>query len=63
MYLNPKDVRDHRITVRLNDDELDVIVAMAKYLGAQPAALARELMLRQAAEMFAVSGNVARAVA
>ncbi|UVA80499.1 hypothetical protein [Pandoraea commovens] len=60
MYLDPKCVRDHRITLRLNDAELDVITSMAKYLGEQPAALARQLMLRQAAEAFGLASTVSR---
>ncbi|AJC18492.1 hypothetical protein [Pandoraea sputorum] len=58
MYLDPKSVRDNRMTLRLNDAELAVITSMAQYLGEQPAALARELLLRQAAEAFGLLGNV-----
>ncbi|MDN4572892.1 hypothetical protein DBB29_03860 [Pandoraea cepalis] len=60
MYLDPKNVRDNRLTLRLNDAELDVITSMAKYLGEQPAALARQLMLRQAEEALLTVSTVAR---
>lgn len=49
-YPDPKSVRDNRMALRLNDAEWAVITSMAQYLGEQPATLARQLLLRQAAE-------------
>lgn len=60
VYLDPKSVRDNRMTLRLNDAELAVITSMAQYLGEQPATLARQLLLRQASEAFGLAGNVSR---
>lgn len=58
MYLDPKSVRDNRMTLRLNDAELAVIKSIAEYLNEQPATLARQLLLRQAAEAFVSANNV-----
>jgi hypothetical protein len=45
MYADPRHVRDNPIKVRLNDDERDLIYALAKVNGRQPAAFARELLM------------------
>lgn len=60
MYPDPKSVRDNRMTLRLNDAEMAVIMSMAQYIGAQPATMARELLMQQAAEAWRLTSNVSR---
>ncbi|MBR7782672.1 MULTISPECIES: hypothetical protein [Undibacterium] len=48
MYPDPKRVRDHRVTLRFDDYEHDLIVALANYNGEQTATLLRQLALREA---------------
>lgn len=48
MYPDPKRVRDHRVTLRFDDYEHDLIVVLANYNGEQTATLLRQLALREA---------------
>lgn len=52
MYADPKRVRDNRLTVRLDDYEHDLIRALANYQGEQPAALLRQLIMREATSVL-----------
>lgn len=52
MYADPKRVRDNRVTVRLDDYEHQLIQALANYQGEQPAALMRQLIMREAANVL-----------
>jgi uncharacterized protein (DUF1778 family) len=53
MYTDPKRVRDHRLTLRFDDYEHDVITALANYQGQQPAALLRAIVMQEAAALLA----------
>lgn len=48
MYADPKRVRDNRVTIRLDDYEHALVMALANYQGDQPATLVRELLMREA---------------
>jgi hypothetical protein len=48
MYADPKRVRGNRITINLDDYEHKLVIALADYQGEQPAALVRELVMREA---------------
>jgi uncharacterized protein (DUF1778 family) len=52
MYPDPKRVRCHRLTVRLDQYELDLLTALAAYQGEQLSTLARDLVLREALELL-----------
>ncbi|WP_207003923.1 hypothetical protein [Trinickia mobilis] len=52
MYPDPKRVRDRRLTLRLDEYEHAVVVALANYQGEQPAALLRTLVMREAATLL-----------
>ncbi len=60
MYPDPKRVRDHRITIRLNDYEFAYFISLANYVGEQPAALARRVLFKEAAQLFASDPTVER---
>lgn len=45
MYDDPTHIRDREIKVRLNDDELALVDALARYNRRQRAAFIRELLL------------------
>lgn len=47
MYADPSHIRDHVIKVRLNDAELGLLEALARFNQAQLAAFARDLILAQ----------------
>ena len=53
MYPDPKRVRDHRLTLCLDDYEFELIRALANYQGDQPSTMARELLLREAQQVLA----------
>lgn len=54
MYPDPKRVRGNRITVRLDDYEHELIQALANYQGEQPAALLRDLIMREASRLLSI---------
>jgi uncharacterized protein (DUF1778 family) len=58
MYPDPNRVRCHRLTVRLDRYEHDLITALANYQGEQPAALLRQLVMREAAALLTGRENV-----
>lgn len=45
MYADPRHIRDHEVKVRLNEDEMKVLEALAQYNHVQKSVLARELIL------------------
>lgn len=45
MYANPKHIRSNEIKIRLNDDEMRLIEALATFNQQQRAVFARELMI------------------
>jgi len=49
MYDDPAHIRDHEIKVRLNDAELAVVDALARYNQRQRAAFVRELVMASVA--------------
>ncbi|MBB3227028.1 hypothetical protein FHW69_001629 [Luteibacter sp. Sphag1AF] len=51
MYADPSHIRDNPIKVRLNDDEYAAIEALARLNKRQPAAFARELLMRGIAQL------------
>lgn len=56
MYDDPAHIRDREIKVRLNDDELAVVDALARYNRRQRAAFVRELVMASVAR-FEQQGN------
>lgn len=52
MYPDPKRVRQHRIVVRLDQYELDVLASIANYQGEAIATMARNLIMREAATVL-----------
>lgn len=48
MYPDPKRVRDHRIAVRLDDYEYELLLAMAHYRGQPLSTFMRELLMQRA---------------
>ncbi len=58
MYPDPKRVRDNRLTLRFDDLEYDVITALARYQGEQPAALVRQLALLAAEHLLGLEATV-----
>ena len=53
MYRDRTLVRDHLIKLRLSDREMEIIDALVEQTGAQKAALIRELLMKEAAEVMA----------
>ncbi|MFZ6712029.1 hypothetical protein [Undibacterium sp. TC9W] len=51
MYPDPKRLKNNRLTVRFDDYEFALIIAIAQFQGEQPAALLRELVLKEAAKL------------
>lgn len=49
MYDDPAHIRDHEVKVRLNDEELAVVDALARYNRRQRAAFVRELVMASVA--------------
>lgn len=49
MYDDPTHIRDNPIKVRFNDAELDLVRALARFNGRQPAAFVRELVMASVA--------------
>lgn len=45
MYDDPRDIRDRPITVRFREETFEMIKAVARESGQQPAALARKLVI------------------
>ena len=45
MYADPINIRKHRVTIRLNDLEADLLDAINNYNGSQKATLLREILL------------------
>lgn len=56
MYDDPAHIRDREIKVRLNDEELAVVDALARYNRRQRAAFVRELVMASVAR-FEAKGN------
>jgi hypothetical protein len=56
MYDDPAHIRDREIKVRLNDDELAVVDALARYNRRQRAAFVRDLVMASVAR-FEQQGN------
>lgn len=45
MYADPRHIRDHEVKVRLNEDEMHLLEALAQFNQTQRAVMARELVL------------------
>lgn len=45
MYANPRHIRDHEVKVRLNEEEIHLLEALAQYNHSQKAVFARDLLL------------------
>ncbi len=45
MYADPINIRKHRVTIRLNDLEADLVEAINNYKGSQKSTLLREILL------------------
>ncbi|MRT29956.1 hypothetical protein [Herbaspirillum sp. CAH-3] len=48
MYDDPRKIRHRRIVVRVNDDNYDIMKALAQYQGENLATLAHDLLMHQA---------------
>lgn len=57
MYPDPKRVRNHRIMLRLDDYEHDLVAALANYQGESLATIARIIIMREAAALLAADNN------
>ncbi|MFC4729509.1 hypothetical protein [Coralloluteibacterium thermophilus] len=53
MYADPSHIRDNVIKVRLNDDELALVTALARFNQSQLAAFLRDLVMKEVADMQA----------
>lgn len=51
MYDNPADAKRRRVTLRLDQKEHALILALANTLGEQPAALIRDMVMEQAEQV------------
>lgn len=60
MYPDPKRIREHRVTLRLDHYEHELLAALAKYQGEQMSTLMRELALREAEQTLATQGVLER---
>ena len=58
MYPDAKRVKNNRVTLRFDDYENQLIIAMANYQGQQPATLLRELIMREAAAVLGMADSV-----
>lgn len=58
MYPDRKRVRQHRLTVRVDDYEMDLLNAMANYQGEQLSTLLRELLMREAQQVLGLELSV-----
>lgn len=58
MYADPKRVRDNRVTIRLDDYEHALVMALANYQGDQPATLVRELLMREASNVLGTDDSL-----
>lgn len=55
MYPDPKRIRTNKLTLRLDDYEYQLVLALANYQGDQPSTMARQLVLREAQQVIALS--------
>lgn len=60
MYPDPKRVRDNRLTVRLDDYEHALVMALANYQGDQPATLIRDLLMKEAGRLLDTDDSMAK---
>ena len=61
MYHDRNLVRDHVIKLRLSDREMALIDELVRQTGAQKAALIRDLLMAQAAEVMASESSMKEA--
>ena len=54
-YPDPKRVRDHRLTLRLDDYEHKLVQAMAEYQGEQLSTLVRDMAVREAEQVLGMA--------
>jgi uncharacterized protein (DUF1778 family) len=54
-YPDPKRVRSNRLTLRLDDYEHGLVQALANYQGEQLSTLLRELVMREAQQVMALT--------
>lgn len=58
MYPDTKRLKDNKITIRLDDYEHRLVMALADYQGEQPSTLMRRIVMRAAAELLADETSV-----
>ncbi len=56
-YPDPKRIRDNRVTLRFDDYEHDLILALANYQGEQTSTLLRQLVLREATVALGITNS------
>jgi uncharacterized protein (DUF1778 family) len=54
-YPDPKRVRSHRLTLRLDEYEHKLLQALAEYQGDQLSTLLRDLVMREAGQVMALA--------
>ncbi|MFZ1180900.1 MAG: hypothetical protein WAN92_05175 [Herbaspirillum sp.] len=52
MYADPKCLRDNRLTLRFDDYEHQLIIALVNYQGEQPSTLLRQIVMREATALL-----------
>jgi uncharacterized protein (DUF1778 family) len=52
MYPDTKRLKDNKITIRLDDYEHRLVMALADYQGEQPSTLMRRIVMRAAVELL-----------
>ncbi len=55
MYPDPKRVRTHKLTMRLDDYEHKLLEALANYQGEQLSTLIRDLVVREAQQVISLA--------
>lgn len=55
MYPDPKRVRTHKLTMRLDDYEHKLLEALAEYQGEQLSTLIRDLVVREAQQVISLA--------
>jgi hypothetical protein len=58
MYVDPSQIRKHKVTLYLNDAEAELVAAINRYNGGEKAPLLRELLIESAHRALAGDVNL-----
>lgn len=58
MYVDPSQIRKHKVTLYLNDAEAELVAAINRYNGGEKAPLLRELLIESAHRALAGDMNL-----